>query len=88
MDIDPPHADRSSIQHTARADHLDSTILLYYDIRIRKEGLDLELLAAELHANAKQAPAWAAQPLPQEQVPTATPTVQEQAPPEEGPGPQ
>lgn len=39
-------------------------ILLYYDIRIRKEGFDLELLAAELDAKTT---AWAAPTLPQEQ---------------------
>jgi hypothetical protein len=66
------------------------TILLYYDIRIRKEGLDLELLANELHAKSQQAPAWAPQPLPEEQVTMelpqeqiATPPQQEQTPPEQ-----
>lgn len=63
------------------------TILLYYDIRIRKEGFDLELLAAELHANQKQSPALAGQPLPQEQV-TAPPQETPPPPPEEGPTPQ
>lgn len=68
------------------------TILLYYDIRIRKEGFDLELLANELHAKSRQAPAWAPQPLPQEQITTQLPQEQvttqvqpEQVPPEEGP---
>lgn len=67
-------------------------ILLYYDIRIRKEGFDLELLASELHAKSQQAPAWAPRPLPQEQITTQLPREQaatefelEQIPPEEGP---
>lgn len=38
-------------------------ILLYYDIRIRREGFDLELLAAELDARTA---AWAAFSRPQE----------------------
>lgn len=70
-------------------------ILLYYDIRIRKEGLDLELLASELHSKSQQAPAWAPQPLPQEQITTRLPQEQvapqiqpEQVPPGEGPTPQ
>lgn len=46
------------------------TILLYYDIRIRKEGFDLELLASELHAKTGQADALTAQALPQEQSPS------------------
>ena len=29
-------------------------ILLYYDLRIRKEGFDLELLASELDAGSRQ----------------------------------
>lgn len=67
------------------------TILLYYDIRIRKEGFDLELLASELYAKSQQAPAWAPQPLPQEQTTqlpqeqVATQAQPEQTPPEEGP---
>lgn len=56
------------------------TILLYYDIRIRKEGFDLELLAAELDAKARQAGVWNAQPLPREEMPVEQTT--EQAPPE------
>jgi len=40
------------------------TILLYYDIRIRKEGFDLELLASELDAKTA---AWSGPELPQEQ---------------------
>jgi hypothetical protein len=58
------------------------TILLYYDIRIRKEGFDLELLASELDAKTA---AWSAPALPQEQ-----PTVEsapEPAPPDNTTGP-
>lgn len=62
------------------------TILLYYDIRVRKEGYDLELLASELDANTRRVAAWQGQPLPQEQVPVQTPT--EQAPPESESNPQ
>ena len=71
------------------------TILLYYDIRIRKEGFDLELLASELHAKSEQASAWTPQPLPQEQVTMQLPQEQvttqvqpEQTRPDEGPAPQ
>jgi len=62
------------------------TILLYYDIRIRKEGFDLELLASELDARTRQIGAFGAQPLPQEQVPAPQPT--EQAPSESESSPQ
>jgi len=58
------------------------TILLYYDIRIRKEGFDLELLASELDARTRLAGAFNAQPLPREQVPAPQPTEQ---PPESSP---
>lgn len=44
------------------------TILLYYDIRIRREGLDLELLANDLDAKTREISAYNTQPLPQEQV--------------------
>lgn len=56
------------------------TILLYYDIRIRKEGFDLELLANELHARSRQ-PGMTPQALPQEQTASLP---QEQKPPEGG----
>ncbi len=55
-------------------------ILLYYDMRIRKEGFDLELLARDLEASAKQAD-HAAPSLPQEQLPPH-PQYQEERPPE------
>lgn len=45
-------------------------ILLYYDIRVRKEGFDLELLANELDAKTRQAAALTTRQLPQEQSPT------------------
>jgi hypothetical protein len=45
------------------------TILLYYDIRVRREGFDLELLASELHAKTRQAGEWTAPALPHEQAP-------------------
>ncbi len=66
------------------------TILLYYDIRIRKEGFDLELLASELHAKSRQASGWTPQPLPQEQTvqlpqEQVAPVQPEQPSPEEGP---
>lgn len=53
-------------------------ILLYYDMRIRKEGFDLELLARDLAASAERRDAYAGHPLPQEQAPT--PPQQEQHP--------
>lgn len=43
-------------------------ILLYYDIRIRKEGFDLELLANELNGTPQQYGAYGQYNLPQEQV--------------------
>ena len=46
------------------------TILLYYDIRIRKEGFDLELLANELDAKTRQFSAPDVTALPQERPPT------------------
>lgn len=51
------------------------TILLYYDIRIRREGFDLELLASEMDAKTREIGPRSEQPLPQEQAPV------EQAPP-------
>jgi hypothetical protein len=59
------------------------TILLYYDIRIRKEGFDLELLASELDAKTA---AWSAPALPQEQ-PVVEPAP-EPSPPESESSPQ
>ncbi len=44
-------------------------ILLYYDLRIRKEGFDLELLARELDENARRFRTQGAASLPQEQPP-------------------
>jgi len=44
-------------------------ILLYYDMRIRKEGFDLELLARDLSASAEQSYSHGAASLPQEQLP-------------------
>mgnify|MGYP005836128609 CR=1 FL=1 len=44
------------------------TILLYYDIRIRREGFDLEILAQELDARARQA-ALLTPALPEEHLP-------------------
>ena len=44
------------------------TILLYYDIRIRREGFDLELLAKDLDAKTREISTYSAQPLPQEQT--------------------
>lgn len=44
------------------------TILLYYDIRIRKEGFDLEMLAQELNSGAATS-SFAAPSLPCEQSP-------------------
>ncbi len=52
-------------------------ILLYYDIRIRKEGFDLELLAAEMDAKTV---AWALPELPHEQPPVQPAT--EPSPPD------
>lgn len=62
------------------------TILVYYDIRIRKEGFDLELLASELDAKTRQAGAWTSPPLPHEQAPVEQSV--EQAPPESESSPQ
>lgn len=42
-------------------------MLLYYDMRIRKEGFDLELLARDLAASAEGYGAYGASALPQEQ---------------------
>jgi hypothetical protein len=42
-------------------------MLLYYDMRIRKEGFDLELLARDLAAGAEAYGAYGASSLPQEQ---------------------
>jgi len=41
-------------------------ILLYYDVRIRKEAFDLEILAAELDRKAKETPVGDITALPQE----------------------
>jgi len=49
------------------------TILLYYDIRIRREGFDLELLASELDEKSRRADVWTAPPLPQEIIPQPAP---------------
>jgi hypothetical protein len=43
-------------------------ILLYYDIRIRKEGFDLELLANELDQKTRELSAQDITSLPQEQI--------------------
>ena len=59
------------------------TILLYYDIRIRKEGFDLELLASELDAKTA---AWSAPALPQEQP--VAPPAPEPSPPDTESSPQ
>ena len=53
-------------------------ILLYYDIRIRNEGFDLELLAAELDARTAS---WAASALPQER-PAVQPAPEPPEPPD------
>lgn len=45
------------------------TILLYYDIRIRREGFDLELLARELDEKTREIGTQDITALPQEQVP-------------------
>ena len=72
------HTVIGAISSTALAPVLSIvTILLYYDIRIRKEGFDLELLASELDARTA---AWSAPALPQEQ-PIAQPAP-EQSPPD------
>ena len=63
-----------------------ATILLYYDIRVRKEGFDLELLASELDAKTREVAAWHGQPLPQEQI--SVPVTNEQLPPESESDPQ
>ena len=55
------------------------TILLYYDIRIRKEGFDLQLLANELDAKTRQFSAPDITALPQERPPTGH--VNERSPP-------
>ena len=64
--------------HTLLASALDAimmpinsmvVILIYYDARIRKEGFDLETLAAEMDQGAREA-ASARQPLPHEVGPT------------------
>ena len=53
------------------------TILLYYDIRIRKEGFDLELLAKELDDRTREMGASDITALPQEQIPVQNPTDSE-----------
>lgn len=50
-----------------------ASILLYYDLRIRKEGFDLELLAQELDAKARQFTREGAAGLAQEQLPETPP---------------
>jgi len=45
-------------------------ILLYYDIRIRKEGFDLEMLAGDLDAKTREFNSGGASALPQEKPPT------------------
>ena len=57
-------------------------ILLYYDVRIRKEGFDLELLARDLDERSKAFAAEGAAALPQEQTPPPPP--QEPPPSAEG----
>jgi hypothetical protein len=54
-----------------------STVLLYYDSRIRKEGFDLELLARELRASL---------PAPPGPAPSAPAGPQASAPPGSGEG--
>lgn len=57
-------------------------ILLYYDMRIRKEGFDLELLARDLAASAESYDAYGTAALPEEQIPVA-PHYSEEPPREE-----
>lgn len=59
------------------------TILLYYDIRIRREGFDLELLASELQAGIDQGFGSAVRNLPQE--PSSSDLPANPAPPKQGP---
>lgn len=56
-------------------------ILLYYDIRVRKEGYDLELLAGELDHKTKEMSAHDITSLPQEKIPQPEP---EQSTPVDG----
>lgn len=62
-------------------------ILFYYDMRIRKEGFDLELLARDLDERARGFAAEGAAALPQEQVAPQPPQEQvaPPAPPQEPP---
>lgn len=52
-------------------------ILIYYDARIRKEGFDLEMLAADLDRKPRQAAPWERVPPPEEQLPGSHHTSQE-----------
>jgi hypothetical protein len=52
-------------------------ILLYYDVRIRKEGFDLELLASELDRKTREFSAHDITSLPQEQTNQSTDTDQQ-----------
>jgi len=49
------------------------TILLYYDLRIRKEGFDLEMLAADLDARSRKPEPGGYSQLPQENSPAQQP---------------
>jgi len=61
---------QSALVQTLMAPWLSTAwILLYYDMRIRKEGFDLELLARELDEKAREFRAQGASSLPQEQPP-------------------